>query len=375
VKSLKNLNDLIEKMENDLKKLGEYDNVCLIHHDDGDGCSAAALFSILVSKLTGSFPILFPIRGPNNVNIKFANQIRDLNPDYVFSLDASVDPIKLSNFKGFILDHHLTDFKDYGGMSYVNPRSFEKDDRKVTPTSYMVYKLLKKMFSDEKASWVAGIGVTEDHRVEICKDLFEEIQKDFPDLLDVKEITQLNLEKSVFGRFWDIVRSGRMVRKTEGAKTAVLALIECKDRPDRFLNGLTQHSFALLRFYSKVAYETQYSLSEVRERGEFHKDKKVIFYENRPSRISALTSFIADKIRQEYPDYIVCVVGSEWGRESKKISVRLEQTKRNENLVEILEKVKEHVPTVKGGGHKSAIGVFVSPNYYKRFIKEFLAAV
>ena len=56
-----------------------------------------------------------------------------------------------------------------------------------------------------------------------------------------------------------------------------------------------------------------------------------------------MTSFIADKIRQEYPDYIVCTIGSEFGREKKKISLRLEQTKRKEDLIEILGKIKENI--------------------------------
>ena len=113
----------------------------------------------------------------------------------------------------------------------------------------------------------------------------------------------------------------------------------------------------------------------VRERGKFYRDKKVIIFETKPSRINALTSFIADKIRQEYPDYIICVVGSEYGLEKRKISVRLEQSKRKENLVDILEKVKKEVPSVKGGGHQSAIGIFVDYNDLDDFLKEFVAAI
>ncbi|OGI15665.1 hypothetical protein A3K63_04505 [Candidatus Micrarchaeota archaeon RBG_16_49_10] len=374
MRALKNLNDLLEAIEGELRNLKESDTVCLIHHDDGDGCSSAALFSIIVTRLTGIAPIFFPIRGPNNITYKLVNQIKTISPDYLFTLDVSLEPIKLSIFRGFVLDHHLTDFHDAGGMMYINPRSFEKEDDKVVPTSYMIYKVLKAMYPDEKASWVAGIGITEDHRVELCRDVFEDIKADYPDLFE-GEISQINMEKSVFGRAWDIVRAGRMVRKTDGAKTAVEALVETKNRPDKFLNGLTQHSFALMRFYSKVAFETQYSLSEVRERGKFYRDKKVIIFETKPSRINALTSFIADKIRQEYPDYIICVVGSEYGLEKRKISVRLEQSKRKENLVDILEKVKKEVPSVKGGGHQSAIGIFVDYNDLDDFLKEFVAAI
>jgi len=56
----------------------------------------------------------------------------------------------------------------------------------------------------------------------------------------------------VLGQLWDMVRSGRMIKKMEGARAAVLALIECVDRPDKFVNGLTQHSFALRKLRKKT---------------------------------------------------------------------------------------------------------------------------
>ena len=172
-----------------------------------------------------------------------------------------------------------------------------------------------------------------------------------------------------------MVRSGRMIRRIEGARTAVLALIETKDRPDKFINGLTQHSFALRKFYDRVNYETQDSLIDVMQNGKFYHNKKVIVYEARKSSISALTSFISDKIRQKYPEWIVCVIGREYGMKHKKISIRSEQTKRKEDLISILEKVKEKVPTVRGGGHKSAIGVSVSSDYLDEFFREFIISV
>ncbi|MBL7170157.1 MAG: hypothetical protein ISS48_04000 [Candidatus Aenigmarchaeota archaeon] len=372
----KKLKQMLEEIKKTLKKIKPTDGICVIHHDDADGCTSAALFSILVKNLIDDYPILFPIRGENNVSKGLIYQMKTINPTYVFVLDVTVDPKKLNIFKGLIIDHHMfNDISDDSSMEYFNPRSFEKEDDKVPPVSYMIYRLLTEMFPREKVAWISGIGITEDHRVELCKEVFEKVMKENPDIFHSDKINQKVVENSIFGQFWDMVRSGRMIKKIEGAKTAVLALIECKNRPDKFLNGLTQHSFALRRFYDKVNYETEDSLIDVKQKAKFYHKKKVIVYEARRSPISALTSFISDKIRQEYPEWIVCVIGREFGREHKKISIRLEQTERGEDLISILEKIKKKVDTVKGGGHKSAIGVSVSPEYLDDFFREFIAFV
>ncbi len=376
MKHLKNLNELLQKIKEILKEIKKSDTICVIHHDDADGNCSAALFSILVHNLIGDYPLLFPIRGENNVNKKLINQLKTITPEYVFVLDVTVDPKKLSIFNGFVLDHHMfQNITQKEDMPYFNPRSFEKDENKVPPVSYITYRMLIDLFPEEKVAWIAGIGITEDHRVELCIDVFQKIKQESPELLKIDEINQVGLEKSVFGQLWDMVRSGRMIKKIEGARSSVLALIECKDRPDKFINGLSQHSFALRKFYDRVSYETQDCLIDVKKTGKFYSKQKVIVYNAKKSSISALTSFISDKIRQSYPEWIVCVVGRERDRENKKISIRLEQTKRKEDLVSILGKIEEKVFSVKGGGHKSAIGVSVSPDYLDDFFQEFLKLI
>jgi single-stranded DNA-specific DHH superfamily exonuclease len=64
----KKLKKMIKYIESYLEKLSPDDQVCLLHHDDADGCTSAALFSILIKRLTGGYHILFPIRVEGNVN-------------------------------------------------------------------------------------------------------------------------------------------------------------------------------------------------------------------------------------------------------------------------------------------------------------------
>ena len=376
MKDLRNLNDLLDESKKIISKIKQTDKICLVHHDDSDGCCSAALFSILIHDLIGDYPMLFPITGIEKINKGLVDKINTIKPDYVFVFDMSVDPEKFDNFKGFVLDHHIFfDIKSRDDMPYLNPRIYEKDDEKVPPTCYMVFKLLKYLVTPEGLAWISGIGITEDHRVDLCKDVFEEIKKETPSLLKLKNINQKSVEKSLFGELADMVRSGRMIKGTEGSKTAVWALIECKDRPDKLINGLTQHSLALRRFYEKLTYETQNILRSVEKEGRFFKKQKVIIYEQKRSRVRGLTSFISDKIRQKYPAWIACVINKEyWGRKSK-ISIRLEQTKRNEDLTSILEKIKEKMPNLKGGGHKSAVGVILDLNDIIGFEQEFLSSI
>jgi len=376
VKKLKSLNDLFLQIEEIIKKIKPSDKICLVHHDDTDGCCSAALFSILIHNMIGDYPLLFPITGLENVNRILFNRLKIANPDYVFVFDITINPRDFNIFKGFILDHHIfMNIEQNADMLFFNPRSFEKDDKKVPPVSYMTYKILERFYPTEKVAWVGGIGVTEDHRVDLCKDLFEKIKEETPELLKVDNINQESIEKSFFGELWDMIRSGRMVRGSEGAKTAVLALIECKDRPDKLVNGLTQHSSALRRFYEKLTYETQNCLRNVEKRGLFLKREKVIIYEQERMKIRGMTSFIADKIRQRYPDWIAYVINKGYGRDKSKISIRLEQKERKEDLVEIIERIKEKNPNIKGGGHKSAIGVILDVDDAIEFEKEFLALV
>ncbi len=374
MKVLKKLNDLLKEIKEVLKEIKEKDKICLVHHDDSDGCCSAVLFSILIHKMIGDYPILFPIVGVENINKRLNNRLKTLSPDYLFALDVTAEPEKFDLFKGFVLDHHIFfGVKSRGDMPYLNPRSFEKIDEKVPPTSYMSYRILKDLFPNEKVAWIAGIGITEDHRVDLCKSVFKEVKEENPELLKVDVINQKKVEKSLFGEFCDMVRSGRMVKGSEGARTAVLALIECKNRPDKFVNGLTQHSLVLRRFYEKMIYETENLLRDVEKYGKFLKGKKVIIYEQKRIKLRGLTSYLADKIRQRYPEWISYVINKQSGGVKAKISIRLEQINRKENLVEMIEKIKQKMPNLKGGGHKSAVGVLLNSEDVIQFEKEFLA--
>ncbi len=367
---------MLENIENLLKKLKKDDLVCIIHHDDGDGISSSALFSILIQEMIGSFPLTFPVSGANEINRGLLNSLKMLNPEMVVVLDLPVNPKRLNLFSGFILDHHVFEIDETERrMMYFNPRFFENDDDKVVPTSYMVYRILKDLVPEEKISWVAGIGITEDHRVELCKEVFENIIKEYPDLLNIDEITQEKIENNIFGKMWDMVRSGRMVRGSDGAKTATLALIECKNRPDQFINGLSEHAFMLKVFYERVLNATQNSLKELETSGNFFKDKKVIVYEPKNVGLSGLTSFISDKIRHEYPDWITCVINKTTRGGKAKVSIRAEQTKRNVDLVEVLKKISKKIPSMKGGGHKSAVGLNIDYKDLDKFFEEFLKLI
>lgn len=376
MKDLRNLNELLREIKTILKKVSQSDRICIVHHDDADGNCSAALFSILFHNLIEEYPILFPVGGTDNINKKLINQLKAFNPDYVLVLDVTADPKNLNIFKGFVLDHHIYEnITQREGMPYFNPRSFEKHDEKVVPTSYMTYRVLNDFFPDEKVAWIAGIGITEDHRVDLCKKVFERIKIEKSELLKIDIINQKTIEESFYGEFRTIVISGRMIKGKEGAKTAVLALIECKDRPDKFINGLTQHSSVLRKFYDKVKYETQYCLEDVKREGEFFSKKKIIFYEQERTRMGGLTSFISDKIREKYPEWIACVINREYDKKRSKISIRLEQTERKEDLISILEKIKETIPSMKGGGHRSAIGILLNLDDIDDFKKEFLRII
>ncbi|MCX8178522.1 MAG: DHHA1 domain-containing protein [Candidatus Aenigmarchaeota archaeon] len=370
VKNLNNFTELLNLLKDEIKNVQSGNKVCIIHHDDADGCTSATLMSILLFRLTNQFPELFPIRGPNNLSKNLLMKLKTFNPDFVFTLDVTIDPKRLGVFNGFILDHHVQSIQSKNNMKYINPRDFEKKDEYVPPTSYMIYKLLKVFFPEERVSWIAAIGITEDHRVDLCKDVFEDVKREFGSFFHLKEINQKSIENSVFGELWDMVRSGRMIKRMNGALVVVNALIECKNDPGKFINGLSTNSYVVRRFYENIERENRKILDDVKINGKFIQDKKILVYEAKHSNINSITSFASDKLRQKYPDWIICVIGRDKGF-NVKLSIRIEQSMRNIDLVEIVNKIKKEMPTIKGGGHKSAIGVTLAKNDLNRFLELF----
>ena len=92
-------------------------------------------------------------------------------------------------------------------------------------------------------------------------------------------------------------------------------------------------------------------------------------------RLRGLTSFLSDKIRQRYPEWIAYVINKSYETKKAKISIRLEQKNRNEDLVKIVEDLKKKIPGMKGGGHKSAVGVILDLDAAEDFEKQFLNSI
>ncbi len=57
------------------------------------------------------------------------------------------------------------------------------------------------------------------------------------------------------------------------------------------------------------------------------------------------------------------------------MSIRLEQTKRDEDLVSIIEGLKDIFPGLRGGGHKSAVGLMINKDDIDELKKEFLELI
>ncbi|MCX6821148.1 MAG: hypothetical protein NTW30_00040, partial [Candidatus Aenigmarchaeota archaeon] len=90
------MNELFLQIEEIIKKIKPNDKICLVHHDDTDGCCSAALFSILIHDMIGDYPMLFPIVGLENVNRILINRLKVSNPDFVFVFDVTINPKDLN---------------------------------------------------------------------------------------------------------------------------------------------------------------------------------------------------------------------------------------------------------------------------------------
>lgn len=328
----------LEKIKNFLSSLKDYS---LVYHKDSDGvCSAALLTKILGEPKTVS---------PNDKpSIEITDQlIKTINktPKTIFT-DLPVDQLNYKKIKSdtLVIDHHTTkenlNKTKQKNFLHINPR-FQKPDIYL-PASYLVYKILKELgYGVEKYKWIAGIGIVGDRGTENCKDLIEEIEKDF----------DLNIEDLDF--LSSLIESSKIVKGVSGVSEAFKIVSNAKN-PNDILDS------KLMNYYKKSQKEIENLMLDFEYNSEYVPNADAYLYKL-VSRYN-VGSVISTKLSEKNPDTAIFVykITSYFFMSARCQSGRI-------NVGKLLKKLTKGLG--KGGGHPQAAGASMPKENGEEFLK------
>jgi ribosomal protein S17E len=249
------------------------------------------------------------------------------------------------------IDHHIP--KGYENIVYVNPRLHNK--HAYIPVSYLCHKIYTK-FSDDMM-WIAGIGVLGDHAVKNCLDLFQNIKRNYPELIGKAELIDEKLyENSLIGKLVRMVDSGRIVIGARGSLKTVEILINAKTFHDVLENKQ-------LKKWNEIS-EKEFD----RIIADFWKNRKILnnvmFYEIKSKY--QFKSAVAGYLQQSFDDKILAV----GQKEGIMLDVSLRRgMKVDTDLAELAMMVVGSIPGSSGGGHEAASAVRIPFNKKSRLLE------
>ena len=328
-----------------LRNVRPKDKVAIIFGHDADTvCSAAIMYKLL--KKRGAKPVLVGSEENFTITKKTIAAVKKLKPSHIILVDIGDVSMQLMDELakiGYVLniDHHMP--KAYTGIVYVNPRLSDK--HAYIPATYLCYKIYEKFFNADEIQWIAGIGNLGDHAVTNCRDLFEKIKSDMPELIgDAELVDEALFDNSVLGKLTKMIDSARVVVGSKGSMKAVQVLLGAK----KYSNVLEN---VQLKRWNKVS-EAEFK----RILADFWKTKRamngVVFYQIR-SKYN-FKSALAGYLQQFFEDKILAI-GQKEGR-MLDISLR-RGTSVDTDLAELAIRIVADIPGSRGGGHEAASAV------------------
>jgi single-stranded DNA-specific DHH superfamily exonuclease len=276
----------------------------------------------------------------------FAKRAEELNHDMIFVLDIpSIEQEFLDRVKTKVLwlDHHSPLKRT--GVDYYNPRN--GDDKDNRPTSYWVYKIIKKNI------WVAMVGCVGDWQ--LPDDITKAFRKEYPDLLP-KEIT--TPEKALFESKIGLlakVFSFNLMGKTQDAMKSVKILTRIKS-PYEILDQTTPRGKFIWKRFQVMNKDYEDLIGSIKVR----KSDKILLHIYEETRMS-FTGDLSNELLYRNPDKIIIVGRSKSGE--TKCSLR----SASAPLAPILKKALVGIEGY-GGGHKFACGACIKDEDFKKFI-------
>jgi single-stranded DNA-specific DHH superfamily exonuclease len=378
---LKKWAGMITQADPIVSEILERDNAFLLHHDDADGCCAAAiLLHLIATHVAPENTTSLAYASPENHSVEITPRLEKLltetHPTYILSVDLALtkSASKLAEIldalqaRMLIYDHHAhaTPPRWPTASTYVNPLNHNLGN---IPASCFAYILHKHYTTLEDSCWVAAIGTIADYRVNECNHLIQQVQDHYPDLYPYQRINQPTALRSPLMTMGHLINAGYQHADHRGARIAVEALIEALDLQDPtiLLRGATKRTRTLQRFRRDVAQELQEHLEGFESTAEFHQDAGLAFYFMTPK--SNITSELSTQLQHKHPDTILAIIAPETNK-TLKVSLRRGINVKT-NLAFLAEATSSTLDGASGGGHKDAAGCILptdSLNDWKKAI-------
>lgn len=357
---------MIAQADNVISRVFQEDNVFLLHHDDADGCCAAAILLHLFStqsspQIAASIAYTSPENHSVEITQRLMKKLMEKRPKYIISVDLALTKSGekitsiLDSLKAKMLayDHHAHSKsrrwpKEF---TYLNPLSYNLGN---IPASCFSYILHKHYTKKDDSCWVAAIGTIADYRTSECKDLVKKIKHNYPDLYPYKSIDQLTALRSPLMTMGNLINAGYQHSDHNGARIAVEALVEAMklEDPTILLKGETKRTRILHKFRLEVDQELKEHLKRFESKTDFHPDSSLAFYFLKPK--FNITSQLSTQLQHSYPNTIVAIISPETEK-TLKVSLRRGINVKID-LAFLAEKTSSKLEGASGGGHKDAAG-------------------
>jgi len=318
--------------------------VAIVFGHDCDSIASASILYKLAKKLKLRPKLIVSF---HNFEVDEKTEKKLKNFKNIIVVDIGDTPEKrinkiASSKKLLLIDHHLP--KNYNCL-YVNPRIYNKNI--YMPASYVVWLIYKEFFDDKEIQWIAAFGTLGDFGAKNNKNLFLNLRKNYPKLINNVKIEDRELfEKSLIGKIAKMVDSCRIFEGIEGVKYVTNLIANSKSYEDLLKDK------KINRIYQKLEKAFKNELKKLKKRkieiGEY------IAYEIK-SKLN-LKSSLASYLPKVFPNKIIFVAQkSEEGY--YEVSVR-RGINRRVNLAKLVEEISRNI-RAKGGGHPTAAGMRV----------------
>lgn len=345
-----------------IKEVKPTDKVVILYHNDCDGCCSAAVTYMIIKKIAGVTAELMPSDVIEYAikNHMFKKVAEDAS--HLIVLDFPTFKVtfieEIGHVNTLVIDHHLP--VDMRGATYCNPRTFDLDI--YMPTSYLLYRIYKKLFRRRDVCWIAATGALGDYDISYCTDLFKELKKMHPELLGRFKLSgEVLYEKSLLGKIVKIIDAARIVGGDDGAELATRVLINVENY-NHVLNGAAPETKQLMSFFEKSEGEVNRLIKDFKVNSK--RLGRILFY--KIASPLPLRSTLATRIQKRY-DAEVIVLAQKKGNIYK---VGLRRGKKSTvDLNSLIKDATSKIPNSHGGGHPQAAAGSIPVGYLDAFLE------
>jgi single-stranded DNA-specific DHH superfamily exonuclease len=344
---------LLEKFAGFCGSLSQCDNVAIVHHNDADGISSAAITAKAVFKITGKKPVL--VYGFNYRNKatekkileelpKKANKliIVDLATDYYGRKLGKVDFMDAI----LIIDHHEFNLDlNSEKIVFIHPKFLSKKNSSAYPASKLCFDLFNRILDLQAADWIACIGIIGDNAKKHWLGFLKKTAQ--RNKTTIKEIEGLErmvsavgvMQKEKFGEIFWVLFKAEKIR-------------DCMEK--KFLEIKTEFEKEEKRLEKEAKNGVE----------DFPRLELEIY--NIKTNFPTIKSQIVNAISNKKPKKTIII----WEASGNNIRFSARRQDGKVHVNRLLEKAIEGIPNSNAGGHIPAAAGGIPKEYFKTFRKQ-----